>query len=160
MTSHGAAGTPPPGALAERLGTATSRLNALLRHHLAQAEITISQARTLGTLATRGPQRITELALIEQVAQPTMSVLLTRLDEHGLIERRADPANPKATLVSINKAGLELWRSIVALRTNLFGAGLTLLSASERKSLEAALPALEHLVDQLQGSGAEQHARR
>lgn len=146
--------------LPERLGTVTSRLQVVLRRHLAQAEITISQARTLSTLAMRGPLRVTDLAVIEQVAQPTISALVSRLDDQGLVDRRPDPADPKATLISITKAGLELWRSIVALRTNLLAAGLTLLSVSERKSLDAALPALEHLVDELQGSGLTPHARR
>jgi DNA-binding MarR family transcriptional regulator len=160
VTGPSAADIQRLGPLPERLGTATSRLNALLRRHLAQAEITISQARTLSTLATRGPQRVTDLALIEQVAQPTMSALVSRLDDHGLVERRSDPGDPKTTLISINKAGLDLWRSIVELRSNLLATGLTLLSASERKSLEAALPALEHLVEELQGTGMAQHARR
>jgi DNA-binding MarR family transcriptional regulator len=160
VTGSSAADSQRIGPLPERLGTASSRLNALLRRHLAQAEITISQARTLSTLATRGPQRVTDLALIEQVAQPTMSALVSRLDDHGLVERRPDPGDPKTTLISINKAGLDLWRSIVELRTNLLAAGLKLLSVSERKSLEAALPALEHLVDELQGTGVAHSARR
>jgi DNA-binding MarR family transcriptional regulator len=159
VTGSSAADSQRIGPLPERLGTATSRLNALLRRHLAQAEITISQARTLSTLATRGPQRVTDLALIEQVAQPTMSALVSRLDDHGLVERRPDPGDSKTTLISI-KAGLDLWRSIVELRTNLLAAGLTLFSASERKSLEAALPALEHLVEELQGTGMAHPARR
>jgi hypothetical protein len=46
---------------------------------------------------------------------------------------------------------------MVALRTNLLASGLALLTASEKKSLEAALPALERLVDELQGAP---HARR
>lgn len=148
------------GPLPERLGTATSRLQTLLRRQLAQAEITISQARTLSTLSSRGPQRVTDLALIEQVAQPTMSALVSRLDDHGLVERGPDPSDPKTTLISITKAGLELWRSLVALRTNVLADALTLLSPSERKSLEAALPALEHLVDELQSTGMALHARR
>lgn len=132
----------------------------MLRRHLAQAEVTISQARTLSTLATRGPQRITDLALIEQVAQPTMSALVARLDDHGLVERRPDPSDSKTILISITNAGLDLYRSIVELRTKLLDAGLSLLSASDRKSLEAALPALEHLVDELQGTVMAPHARR
>jgi DNA-binding MarR family transcriptional regulator len=147
--------------LPERLGTATSRLQALLRRQLAQAEITISQARTLSTLATRGPQRVTDLALIEQVAQPTMSALVARLSDNGLVARRADPSDSKATLISITRAGLDHWRSLIALRTDLLAAGLALLSASERKSLEAALPALEHLVEELQGTAiGAAHERR
>lgn len=145
----------------ERLGTVTSRLQALLRRELAQAEITISQARTLSTLATRGPHRVTDLALIEQVAQPTMSALVARLADHGLVERRADPSDPKAALISITRRGLDHWRSLIALRSDLFASGLALLSASERKSLEAALPALEHLVEELQGTGSGvAHGRR
>jgi DNA-binding MarR family transcriptional regulator len=147
--------------LPERLGTATSRLQALLRRQLAQAEITISQARTLSTLATRGPQRVTDLALIEQVAQPTMSALVARLSDNGLVARRADPLDPKATLISITGAGLDHWRSLIALRTDLLASGLALLSVSERKSLEVALPALEHLVEELQGAGiGVAHGRR
>ena len=143
--------------LPERLGAATSRLQALLRRHFAQAEITLTQARTLSTLATRGPHRVTDLALIEQVAQPTMSTLVARLEDHGLVERSADPSDSKTTLISITGEGRKQWRSMVALRNNVLASGLELLTTSERKSLEAALPALERLVDELQGAP---HARR
>ena len=145
--------------LAERLGAATSRLQAMLRRHFAQAEITVSQARTLSTLVTRGPQRLTDLALVEQVAQPSMSALIARLEVHHLVERRPDPGEPRTTLISITEEGLELWRSIVALRSKLLAAGLTFLSVSERSALQEALPALEHLVEQLQGRETANHVR-
>jgi len=146
--------------LPERLGAATSRLQDLLRRQFAQAEITLTQARTLSTLATRGPHRVTDLALLEQVAQPTMSNLVARLEDHGLVERIPDPSDSKATLISITTEGSKQWRSMVALRTNVLASGLALLTASEKKSLEAALPALERLVDELQGTGMASHARR
>ncbi|MHB8612920.1 MAG: MarR family winged helix-turn-helix transcriptional regulator [Candidatus Dormibacteraceae bacterium] len=161
MTSPAIAQVRGRAVLAERLGTATSRLQALLRRQLAQAEITISQARTLSTLATRGPHRVTDLAVIEQVAQPTMSALVARLSDNGLVERRPDPSDPKAMLIFITRPGLDHWRSLIALRTDLLASGLALLSASEKKSLEAALPALEHLVEKLQGAGiGAAHGRR
>jgi len=143
--------------LPERLGAATSRLQALLRGHFAQAEITLTQARTLSTLATRGPHRVTDLALIEQVAQPTMSTLVARLEDHGLVERRPDPSDAKTTLISITSEGRKQWRSMVVLRNNVLASGLALLTTSERKSIDAALPALERLVNELQGTP---HARR
>ena len=145
--------------LPERLGAATSRLQAVLRRQFAQAEITLTQARTLSSLATRGPHRVTDLALLEQVAQPTMSNLVARLEDHGLVERIPDSSEPKATLISITREGTKQWRSMVALRTNLLASGLALLTPSEKKSLEAALPALERLVDELQGTGMAPHAR-
>ena len=62
-------------------------------------------------------------------------------------------------MISITKEGLELWRSIVALRSKLLAAGLMLLSVSERAALRAALPALEHLVEELQGSEVARNVR-
>jgi DNA-binding MarR family transcriptional regulator len=129
----------------------------VLRRKLVQREISLTQGRALSTLATRGPQRVTELAVSEQVAQPTMSALVARLEDHGLVERSADPSDSRRTLISITREGKKQWRSMVALRTNLLASGLALLTASEKKSLEAALPALERLVDELQGAP---HARR
>lgn len=146
--------------LPERLGAATSRLQAVLRRQFAQAEITLTQARTLTTLATRGPHRVTDLALLEQVAQPTMSNLVARLEDHGLVQRSPDPSDAKVTLISITREGTKQWRSLVALRTNLLASGLALLTVSEKKSLEAALPALERLVEELQGTGMASDARR
>jgi DNA-binding MarR family transcriptional regulator len=145
--------------LPERLGAATSRLQALLRRQFAQAEITFTQARTLSTLATQGPHRVTDLALLEQVAQPTMSNLVARLEDRGLVKRKPDPSDPKATLISITREGTRQWQSMIALRTNVVASGLALLTRSDKKALEAALPALEHLVDELQGSGVP-HGRR
>jgi DNA-binding MarR family transcriptional regulator len=145
--------------LPERLGAATSRLQALLRRQFAQAEITLTQARTLSTLAIRGPHRVTDLALLEQVAQPTMSNLVARLEDRGLVERKPDPSDPKANLISITREGTRQWQSMIALRTNLLASGLALLTRSDKKALEAALPALERLVDELQGSGVP-HGRR
>jgi DNA-binding MarR family transcriptional regulator len=143
--------------LPERLGAATSRLQAVLRRQFAQEEISLTQGRTLSTLATRGPHRVTDLALIEQVAQPTMSTLVARLEAHGLVDRSSDPSDSKTTLISITREGKKQLRSMVALRTNLLASGLALLAPSDRRSLEAALPALERLVDELQGTP---HAQR
>ena len=89
-----------------------------------------------------------------------MSNLVARLEDHELVERIPDPSDPKATLISITWEGTKQWRSMVALRTNLLASGLALLTAAEKKSLEAALPALERLVDELQGTGMAPHARR
>jgi sirohydrochlorin ferrochelatase len=62
-------------------------------------------------------------------------------------------------LISITREGTRQWQSMIALRTNVVASGLALLTRSDKKALEAALPALEHLVDELQGSGVP-HGRR
>lgn len=88
-----------------------------------------------------------------------MSNLVARLEDRGLVKRKPDPSDPKATLISITREGTRQWQSMIALRTNVVASGLALLTRSDKKALEAALPALEHLVDELQGSGVP-HGRR
>ena len=146
--------------LAERLGAATARLQVLLRRELIRAEITLSQARTLGTLRRLGPKRLTELALIEQVSQPTMSALVARMQGQGLVTRGMDGNDRRTAFISITPGGEQLLESIMRLRTRLLSAQLSRLEETERAALFASLPALERLVVQLQGRERERAAAR
>ena len=55
-------------------------------------EISLTSASTLATLDRTGARRLTDLAVIEGVTQPSMSVLVTGLEASALAERRPDPA--------------------------------------------------------------------
>ena len=50
-------------------------------------------ASTLVTLERTGPRRLTDLAVNEEVTQPSMTALVTQLEELGLAERRRNPAD-------------------------------------------------------------------
>src|SRR6202050_2383828 len=63
-------------------------------------EISLTAASTLSTLDRTGARRLTDLAVIEGVTQPSMSVLVTGLEQAGLAERRADPADKRGGLVA------------------------------------------------------------
>lgn len=141
--------------LAERLGAATARLHVLLRRELSQAEITLSQAHALRTLQRQGRKRLTELALIEQVSQPTMSGLVARMEDQGLIARCVDGNDRRTASISITPCGEQLLESITRLRTRLLSAHLSRLEETERAALSASLPALERLVVELQGRDRE-----
>jgi DNA-binding MarR family transcriptional regulator len=59
-----------------------------------------------------GPVRITELNRHVLLSQPALSRLVDRLAERGLIERRPDPADGRATRLSLTSAGHVLQRRL------------------------------------------------
>ncbi|WP_433002389.1 MarR family transcriptional regulator [Kribbella sp. CA-294648] len=101
----------------------------------------------LHTLATTGPRRLTELTASEQVTQPAITQIVTKLERDGLVERRPDPSDGRAVLVHITEAGAAVVEGRRAERI----ARLTELSArltpAERSAIQAALPALNRLVE-------------
>ena len=74
-------------------------------------ELSLTSASTLATLERTGPRRITDLAVIEGVTQPAMTVLVRVLEESGMVERRADPTDKRVALVAVTEAGASYVRS-------------------------------------------------
>ncbi|MGP3967462.1 MarR family winged helix-turn-helix transcriptional regulator [Streptomyces sp. 6N223] len=101
----------------------------------------------LDTLAFRGPMRLSELTRTEQISQPGITQLVTRLEREGLVERRPDPSDGRAVLVHITEAGREIGRSRHDDRTRHLRPLLARLTPEERRALADALPALARLAE-------------
>src|SRR6478735_7136874 len=72
-------------------------------------KLSFTTLSVLDTLAHGdGPVRLTDLAKTEQVSQPGITQLVTRLERDGLVERRPDPSDGRAVLVHITEAGRRL----------------------------------------------------
>ena len=110
-----------------------------------QRELSRSAASVLGTLRDLGPTRITELAQLEAVTQPTMTTLVTRLERDGLVTRSPDPADARAVLAGITDEGLARLASMRAARAAVLDAALDELEPRDREALQNALPVLEKL---------------
>src|SRR5271155_4832760 len=67
-------------------------------------EMSLTSASTLATLERTGPRRITDLAVIEGVTQPAMTVLVRVLEQSGLVERSGDPTDKRVALVAVTGA--------------------------------------------------------
>jgi DNA-binding MarR family transcriptional regulator len=116
-------------------------------------DISRTEAGVLRTL-TDAPRRITELAELEGLAQPTMTLLVQRLEQRGWVERKRDRGDGRVVLVSLTEAGstaLEGFRTqvLAALRSHLDA-----IPDEEIAELEAATEALGSLVDTLQSGGS------
>jgi DNA-binding MarR family transcriptional regulator len=106
-----------------------------------------SAASVLHRIATAGPQRITELAAYESIAQPSATTLVGRLEAQGLLARAQDPIDGRAVLVSITPAGRALLDERRRARALSLGARLDTLDPEERDTLADAVPILERLAE-------------
>ena len=133
--------------LADELGTALGRLYTFLRRAILPKEMSLTQAHALGTLRQLGPQRVTDLAELEGVRQPTCTGLVNTMENEGWVVRRPDEVDRRAVMVELTPAGEEVLRAITDARTELLEGYLSKLSGSERKGLAAAVPALKRLTE-------------
>jgi DNA-binding MarR family transcriptional regulator len=106
-------------------------------------------AATLTRLAGAPPTRLTDLAVAEGVSQPSMSALIARLVEQGLLRREPDPRDARAVLLSLTPAGEELVARRRADRADRLARALQELPAGDAELLADALPALSRLADAL-----------
>jgi DNA-binding MarR family transcriptional regulator len=108
-------------------------------------EMSLTSLATLATLDRTGPRRITDLAVIQGVAQPSMTVLVTTLERSGLVERRGDPADRRVALVALTTTGAELLRAQRRAGAAALIQLIDKLPADEAATLAAAIPTLLHL---------------
>lgn len=102
----------------------------------------------LDTLASgAGPLRLTDLAKTEQISQPGLTQLVTRLERAGLVERRPDPSDRRAVRVHLTAAGRRIGRSRTADRTRHLTPLIAQLTPAQRRAIADALPALTRLAE-------------
>jgi DNA-binding MarR family transcriptional regulator len=132
--------------LADQLGVVITRLTNLLREAVLPAGMNSARARTLLALHDAGPQRVTDLARLDHLKQPTMSAVLLRMGRLGWVRRLDDSDDLRAVIVRLTPAGERIASQLIEARTQVLQAYLDGLSASDRSAVAAALPALRKLT--------------
>lgn len=150
--------------LAAGVAAALERLIGLFRSLSPASGLSLTSAATLATLDRSGPSRLTWLAGREGVTQPAMTQLIARLEDAGLVDRAADPADGRVVQVRITADGRAMLAGRRALRAERVAGLLDRLSPDERAALAAALPAMDALVNaeraQPAADGAPTNAER
>jgi DNA-binding MarR family transcriptional regulator len=111
--------------------------------------LSLTTTATLSTLERTGPRRLTDLAVHEEVTQPSMTVLVNQLVDMGLAERRRDAADARAVLVAITPAGRKHLRTTRRAGAAALTALIDKLPDDEAEALHRALPTIKHLVELL-----------
>jgi len=133
--------------LADELQPLAVRLARLLfQEGAGSSRVSRAQVSVLRVLRDEGPRRIGELADAEHVAQPTITKLVVRLEQEGLVTRVSDPDDGRAVLVGLTPAGREQLRKMSAAAATALTRRLEALDAGDRAALTNALPALERLI--------------
>ena len=132
--------------LASGLAAAIERLIGLFRSLSPANGLSLTAAATLATLERSGPCRLTWLAVREGVTQPAMTQLIGRLQDAGLVDRMADPADGRVVQVRLTADGQATLAGRRAVRADRLAGLLARLSPDEQHVLAAALPAMEGLA--------------
>lgn len=140
---------------AQRLRVVFGRLARRLRptEAVRAAGLTPTRVSVLLNTVRNGPIRLAEVGEQEGLNPTLLSRTVAHLAQDGLVTRTADETDRRSAWLDATPAGRELAGLIRAQRTHALQVALAELSPAERESVEAALPALEQLAQQLQQAG-------
>jgi len=140
-------GTDEP--LVDTFWALSRRLRAMAQEALAEWDVTPSQARALAVLHRGGPQRLGELAERLRIAPRSATEVVDALAERGLVERRPDPADRRATLVALTAHGEEVSAAIRSARKTGASSLFARLPPPDREELARLLTNLRAAADAL-----------
>ena len=103
--------------------------------------------RVLSDLESGGAARVSELAQQQRVAQPTMTALVQRLEGEGWVARSPDPADGRATLLSLTEAGRIALRDYRRAAADRIVPLLARLGEADRATLARAAELMQQLSD-------------
>jgi DNA-binding MarR family transcriptional regulator len=134
--------------VAAALPQRVARLSRLLYRHSTR-ELSRTEAGVLSTLSDQR-RRITELAEMEGLAQPTVTVLVGKMEERGLVSRERDTSDGRAVLVDITDEGRAALDRLRAQYREVLGERMASMSPKEVAAMRAASETLGALIDALQ----------
>jgi DNA-binding MarR family transcriptional regulator len=124
-----------------------ARLVITLRRETAAGGLSRVQLTVLAALNGNGPRRITDLAALEQITQPSMTALISRMERVGWVCRESDPQDRRAVLVRITPDGQRQYEVALSAYVAALGQRLRRLQPAEQNALRQAIFALDVVLD-------------
>jgi DNA-binding MarR family transcriptional regulator len=143
------AGSDDPEALelAAALRLVVMRLSRRLRQR-ADDGITPTLLSALATVDRGGPVTLGELAAAERVAPPSVTEIVSRLEEAGWVSRLVDPDDRRVTRVSVTPRGRRLLERSRARKAAYLARRLRTLGPADRATLGRAADLLQRLLEE------------
>lgn len=136
----------PATQLAEALRDAITRLNRRVRQARPVGDLTVTQLSALTSLELAGALTPRELADVERVQPPTMTKIVAKLEERGLVQRTPHPTDGRQVILSSTGLGREILGSYERVRDEWLAARLAELTPDEREVLTQAAALLSRLA--------------
>jgi DNA-binding MarR family transcriptional regulator len=125
--------------LAEAFRSVARQLRDTSQDFLAPWDITPSQLRALRVLMRHGAIRLSELADHLHIAARSTTEVVDALEARGLVERRPDPGDRRATLVEVTEHGASILDAIRVARGTEAERAFGRLSRTDRAHLARIL---------------------
>jgi DNA-binding MarR family transcriptional regulator len=132
--------------LAAQLRLVITRTARRLRQE-ATSDLGPSQTAALATIERHGPLTPSELARIERIQRPTATRIVARLEEAGLVERVADPADGRSFTVSATADARTLMNRLRTRKNAYLARRLRSLDEQDLATLDRAAEILEDLLE-------------
>jgi DNA-binding MarR family transcriptional regulator len=134
------------GAVAARLNSAAILLIRRLNRDDAALGLSSTRLSALSVLVLGGPRTLGQLAEAEGVTAPSMTRLVTAMEQDGLVERSRSAADGRLVMVSATAAGTALLHRGRDQRLTALAGLVNDLSPDEQRCLEDAAGILETLL--------------
>ena len=132
--------------LAARLRLAVTRLSRRLRHQ-GETGISASQLSALATVDRCGPMTLGDLAAAEQVQPPSMTRIVARLEEAGLVARQVCQEDRRVARVRVTGTGRELLQRSRTRKDAYLARRLRTLDDADRTVMAEVVGVLEQLLE-------------
>jgi DNA-binding MarR family transcriptional regulator len=131
--------------LAAALRDSINRLNRRLRQARPVGDLTMSQLSALTSLELGGALTPRELADVERVQPPTLTKIVAKLEERGLVQRTPHPSDGRQVILAPTEAGRLVVDEHARARDEWLAQRLAALSPQERETLRRAAEILGRL---------------
>ena len=132
--------------LAATLRDAITRLNRRVRQARPVGDLTFSQLSALTSLQLAGALTPRELADVERVQPPTMTKIVGKLEELGLVLRTPHPTDGRQVILAPTEQGRTVYAQFERARNEWLARHLAELSSSDRDTLARAAEIMQQVA--------------
>jgi DNA-binding MarR family transcriptional regulator len=132
--------------LAVALRDAITRLNRRVRQERPVGDLTFSQLSALTSLQLAGALTPRELADVERVQPPTMTKIVGKLEDRGLVARTPHPTDRRQVILAATEQGRAVFAQFEKARNEWLARQLAELGPDERDTLERAAQILQQVA--------------
>ncbi len=136
----------PPAQLAPQLRDAITRLNRRVRQARPVGDLTVTQVSALTSLNLAGALTPRELADVERVQPPTMTKIVAKLEERGLVQRTPHPTDGRQVILAATEGGRAVLEQFERARNEWLANRLAALTEEERDTLQRAADILQGIA--------------
>ncbi|MBM0232942.1 MarR family transcriptional regulator [Micromonospora sp. STR1_7] len=136
----------PPAQLAPQLRDAITRLNRRVRQARPVGDLTVTQVSALTSLRLAGGMTPRELADVERVQPPTMTKIVGKLEDRGLVRRTPHPTDGRQVILAATEGGQAVLDQFERARDEWLAYRLAALDEDERETLQRAAEILQQLA--------------